>query len=159
MTKYAITKDAVTIREMAAKVVTMAHLGYQGGWYYVDLETWEIYYAEITRAWNPWSDDAVVVPVESCFELDGIDASPCVEWRVAAGSLKSWVEIRAAYAESEDALENNGDLADWVNFADVVRWAEEENEEWAEEISESEGFAQDAAIDLVESCILEFVEA
>lgn len=158
MAKYAITKDPAIVREMATKVVTEAHPGYQGGGYYVDVETWTIHYADTNRAWNPWSDGAVVVGVEECFDMENVDASPKVDWEETAGRLNSWAEIKAAYGKAEDALEDDGSLADWVDLAEVIYWAEKESEEWAAEVAEEESLAQDAAIDLVESLVLEFVE-
>lgn len=159
MTKYVITKDSAIIRDLASKVVAEAHPGWMGGGYCVDLETWTIHYAEHNRAWDPWSDDAVVVGVDEIFDMKGVDASPRVEWKDDAGYLQSWGEIKAAYAEAEDgALEDDGNLADWVDFSEVISWACGRSEKWNQEIQDYEKDAFEAAVDLVESCVLEFVE-
>jgi hypothetical protein len=157
--KYKMTTDRSIIKELAEHVVFEAHPGFSGhSNCYVDLESWKIYQAQRNRAWDPWSDDSVIVSCDDCFDLKNVVASDWIDWKDEARNLPSWDDILKGYCEeNEDARESNGDLADWVDFSEIVTWAQE-SDAWMDEISEYEKVGHEAAVDLVMSCVLESVE-
>ena len=156
--KIKMTTDKQTIRLMCQAVVAEADPGHHAlSFSYVDLDSWEIHVAELNRARNPWNDNARVVAVDECFDLADVDVSAQVDWRDSFSSLPSHDAMLKAYCEAENAREDNGDLADWVDYATVVEWASSQSD-WAAEIEEFEDAAHEAAIDLVESCLLPEIE-
>ena len=64
--------------ELAEKMALLMSAGYsadfQGTYYAVDTDDDgvldAIFHAEATRQWNPWSDEAVAVPIDDCFDHD-----------------------------------------------------------------------------------------
>lgn len=75
--------------ELAEKMALMqsawASFEAQGSYFAVDTDgdgvLDQVFHAEETRQWNPWHDTAVAIPIEDCFDHDGLDYEDCdAEW-------------------------------------------------------------------------------
>lgn len=157
MPKIQVCKDAAFRREVAQKIVAEADPGYHGqGFYYADPVNGNVYYAETTRLWNPWSDDATIVAVADLVNQDSNSFTPSVDWSCADIPCRSFV---AAYLEAEgEEFEENGDIPEWVRRGEVIGFARGHSEEWAELLEKIEDQAHAQAIEFALSEFLDEIE-
>ena len=134
--------------DLAITIVEEANPGYHGqGYHYTDPLKGEIYYKEQNALWNPWADDAFVVPVYKLFENPKKNYSDQVDWNLAD---LPWDEMTEAYIKE---YEPNS-----FQKSDVVYFARNYSEEWEKLISFEEKNATEEAISFAKSEILDEIE-
>ena len=135
--------------DLAIAIVEEANPGYHGqGYHYTDPLKGEIYYKEQNALWNPWADDAFVVPVYKLFENPKKNYSDQVDWNLIEDL--PWEEMTKAYVEE---YEPNS-----FQKSDVVYFARNYSEEWEKLISFEEANSKEEAISFAKSEILDEIE-
>jgi len=134
--------------DLAIAIVEEANPGYHGqGYHYTDPLKGEIYYKEQNALWNPWSDDAFVVPVYKLFENPKKNYSDQVDWNLVD---LPWDEMTKAYVKE---YEPNS-----FQKSDVVYFARNHSKEWEKLISFEEENSREEAISFAKSEILDEIE-
>ena len=106
LTKIKINQSE-EFRQSAAESIVEELCGESPGHYYVDIDTWKIYFKEYDAPWSPWPDSATVIPITN-LALRALDVDDAVDdWDAALESvgisLKDIIkEFRATEFEYED---------------------------------------------------------
>ena len=142
--------DNDTFRNDASiALVDEAHPGYHDqGYHYADPVKGEIFYKEQNAAWNPWADDAFVIPIYKLFESPKKKYSDQVDWNLIKDL--PWEEMTKAYVEE---YEPNS-----FQKSDVIAFARDYSEEWKKLISFEEEISREEAISFAKSEILDEIE-
>ena len=133
--------------DLAIALVEEANPGYCGGSHYADPVKGEIYYKEQNAAWNPWADDAFVIPIYKLFENPKRNYSDQVNWNLAD---LPWEEMTKVYVEEFDSHP--------LQKSDVVYFARNYSEEWEKLISFEEKVATEEAVSFAKSEIFDEIE-
>lgn len=139
--------DKDTFRnDLAITLVDEADPGYCGGLHYADPVKGEIYYKEQNATWNPWPDDAFVIPIYQLFEKRRY--SDQVDWNLADDL--PWDEMLQAYLEEFDSNP--------LQKSDLIYFARNCSAEWEKLISFEEEISREEAISFAKSEILDKIE-
>lgn len=148
-----VSKDETFRQSLAEAIVIEADPGYSTevqGAHYADPVEGRIYIKQ--SSWNPWSDsdDWKIIPIELLIDdYSSYDFSDQVDWSKSAPELNSYRDMAIAYLGSEGkALDDNGDLPEWIDGAEVIALARE-MDEFVEEIENYEEIAHNEAVSLV----------
>lgn len=148
MTTIKVCDNDTFRNDLAIALVDEANLRYCGGLHYADPVKGEIFYKEQNAAWNPWPDDAFVIPVYKLFENPKRNYSDQVDWNLADDL--PWDKMIEAYIEE---YEPNS-----FQKSDVVYFARNYSEEWKKLISFEEKVATEEAISFAKSEIFDEIE-
>ena len=137
--------------DVAVAIVDECNPGYHGqGYHYVDPLKGKIYYKEQNALWNPWADDAFVIPLYKLFENPKSNYSDKVDWNLTEIPTE---EMMGAYIEEYEPIS-----IDKIDKSEVINFARNYSEEWAKLITFEEENSREEAVAFAKSEILDEID-
>lgn len=150
-----VNADLEFRKAVAESIVDKANPGYHEQHHmFADPVEGKLYRKDRQALWNPWPDSIGwrIVSVDDLVRQDGNDFDPSVDWDIVDFPYR---EMAIAYLEAEkEALEDNGDIPEWVNRSEVITWAFDD-ERFSERLIEIEETAYLEAVSFAKSEILD----
>lgn len=148
MTTIKVCDNDAFRNDLAIAIVEEANPGYHNqGYHYADPLKGEIYYKEQTALYNPWADDAFVIPLYKLFENPKKNYSDQVDWNLTD---LPWDRMTKAYLKEYEPIS--------IDKSEVINFARKHSQEWEKLISFEEENSREEAISFAKSEILDEIE-